>query len=73
LFFVRSLIDYIARKTKNKRSDVANQLGKDRIHKIYQLADVYYSDNIDRVSNDFIKEAKYSIPTHWDMGKYIKD
>lgn len=58
LFFTCSLIDYIARKTKNHRVDVVNTLGKDRIEKIYDLADVYHSDNIDRVSEDFI-EDKY--------------
>ena len=30
----------------------------ERIEKIYDLADVYHSDNIDRVSEDFI-EDKY--------------
>ena len=49
LFFTCSLIDYIARKTKNTRMDVVNTLGKKRIEKIYDLADVYHSDNIDRV------------------------
>lgn len=33
-------------------------LGKDLITKIYDLADVYHSDNIDRVSDDFILAAK---------------
>ncbi len=28
LFFTCSLIEYIARKTKNKRSAIVNQLGK---------------------------------------------
>ena len=58
LFYTCSLIDYIARKTKNKRVDVVNQLGKERIQKIYDLADVYRCDNISRVADDFIKEAK---------------
>ena len=40
LFFTCSLIDYIARKTKNTRMDVVNTLGKKRIEKIYDLADV---------------------------------
>lgn len=31
LFFTCSLIDYIARKTKNTRMDVVNTLGKKRI------------------------------------------
>ncbi len=39
LFFVCGLIDYIARKTKNKRTDIVNWLGKDRLRKsmIWQM------------------------------------
>ena len=85
LFYTCSLIDYIARKTKNTRADVVNKLGKQRVDKIYDLADIYHCDNIDRVSEDFIEEAgiqegnfnnvgdcKYSIPSHWDIGKVYK-
>lgn len=85
LFFTCSLIDYIARKTKNTRTDVVNALGKKRLEKIYELADVYHSDNIDRVSDDFIQEAsikngefdnvkecRYAIPSFWDIGKVYK-
>ncbi|MCI5935811.1 MAG: hypothetical protein MRZ65_09905, partial [Lachnospiraceae bacterium] len=56
LFYTCGLIEYIARKTKNTRSDVVNKLGKERLEKIYDLADVYHCDNLDRVSEDFIKE-----------------
>ncbi len=85
LFFTCSLIEYIGRKTKNYRSDVVDALGFSRLKKIYELADVYHSDNIDRVSDDFIAEAgiregnfdnvaagEYSIPSHWDIGKVYK-
>lgn len=85
LFFTCSLIEYIARKTKNKRSVVVDSLGKASIKKIYDLADIYHSDNIETVSDDFIKEAhiatgtfdnvsaaKYAVPSHWDMGKVYK-
>lgn len=85
LFFTCSLIEYIGRKTKNYRSDVVDALGFSRLEKIYELADVYHSDNIDRVSDDFIAEAgiregnfdnvaagEYSIPSHWDIGKVYK-
>lgn len=85
LFFTCSLIDYIARKTKNTRTDVVNALGKSNLEKIYDLADVYHSDNIDRVSDDFIEaahiqtgtfdnvaSAKYAVPSHWDIGKVYK-
>ena len=57
LFFVCGLIDYIARKTKNKRADIVNWLGRERLQKICDLADVYHCDNIDRVCEDFIEEA----------------
>lgn len=85
LFYTCSLIDYIARKTKNKRADIVNALGKESVKKIYELADVYHSDNIDRVSDDFIRyagimqgsfdniaAAKYAVPSHWDIGKVYK-
>ena len=64
LFFTCSLIDYIARKTKNIRADIVNQLGKERLEKIYDLADVYHCDNIERVSDDFIEEAQIGIQFH---------
>ena len=85
LFFTCSLIEYIARKTKNKRSDVVNSLGRTNLEKIYDLADVYHSDNIDDVSDSFIERAdikestfdnvaaaQYAIPSHWDIGKVYK-
>ncbi len=85
LFYTCSLIEYIARKTKNTRADIVNTLGKASISKIYDLADVYHSDNIDRVSDDFILSAhistgrfdnvaaaKYALPSHWDIGKVYK-
>ena len=85
LFFVCGLIDYIARKTKNKRADIVNWLGRERLQKICDLADVYHCDNIDRVCEDFIEEAnipdgtfdnvadcRYVIPSHWDIAKVYK-
>ena len=85
LFFTCSLIDYIARKTKNKRADIVTMLGKDAVARIYDLADVYHSDNIDRVSDDFIASCgstqgnfdsdantRYAVPSHWDIGKVFK-
>ena len=85
LFYTCSLIDYISRKTKNVQSYVVNKLGKERLEKIYDLADVYHCDNIERVCDDFVDEANieqgnfdnvadcgYSIPTYWDIGKVYK-
>ncbi|MEE3404096.1 MAG: hypothetical protein VZR73_08435, partial [Acutalibacteraceae bacterium] len=59
--------------------------GNEQIAKIYDLADIYHSDNIDRVSDDFITECgitegsfdnisscEYAVPSHWDIGKVYK-
>ena len=85
LFFTCSLIDYMARKTKNTRTEVVNALGEKNLAKIYDLADIYHSDNIERVSDDIIRKAeikmgnfdnvsacKYAIPSYWDIGKVYK-
>lgn len=85
LFYTCSLIAYIARKTKNKPCEIVNLLGVNTLDKIYDLADIYHSDNIDRVSEDFIEEkgitvgsfdniaeCMYSVPTNWDIGKVYK-
>ena len=85
LFYTCGLIEYIARKTKNIRSEVVKKLGKDRISKIYEFADVYHCENIDAVSDDFIEDASivpgtfdnvadcgYAVPSHWNIGKVYK-
>ena len=82
LFFVCSLIEYIGRRTHNLRSTVVNALGRDELRHIYEYADVYHCENIDKVADelqekhhlengdfDNIAEARYSVPTHWDIGK----
>ena len=85
LFFVCSLIEYIGRKTKNHRDVVVNAIEAEKLTHLYDLADVYHCENINKVSDELIKqyhiktgefdnvaEAKYSIPTHWDIGKVYK-
>ena len=85
LFFTCALIDYIARKTKNTRTDVVNRLGKEQISKIFELAGIYHCDNPERVCDDFIESAHietgtfdniadcgYAVPSYWDIGKVYK-
>ena len=85
LFFVCSLIEYIARKTKNTKKYIVEKLGKERIEHIYNLAEVYHSENIEKVSDELIEKAnitignydiisrsEYNVPTHWDIGKVYK-
>ncbi|MCI8405217.1 MAG: hypothetical protein HFE49_09995 [Clostridia bacterium] len=85
LFFVCSLIELIARKTKNYRCDIVNTLGEECLRKIYNLADVYHCEDINNVADelickagikngnfDNISNARFNIPTHWDIGKVYK-
>jgi hypothetical protein len=85
MFFLCSLIEYVGRKTKNHRNVIVNAVGKKNLQHIFDLADVYHSENIDKLTFELIEKhnietgffdniatAKYSIPTHWDIGKVYK-
>ena len=85
LFFLCSLIEYIGRKTKNHRNVVVNAIGKSGLQHIFDLADVYHCENMDKLlfeltgkykiesrRFDNVANAKYAIPTHWDIGKVYK-
>lgn len=86
LFFTCSLIEYIARITKNTKKYIVNKLGMEKINKIYNLAEIYHSENIDKIADELIKEhtiinGNYDIlsnikntnpPTYWDIGKVYK-
>jgi hypothetical protein len=85
LFFLCSLIEYIGRKTNNHRNVIVNAIGKPYLLHILEMADVYHSENMDKITFDIVHQfniengvfdnisiAKYSIPTHWDIGKVFK-
>lgn len=80
LFFLCSFIEYISRITNNKKSYVVNKIGKEKLQKIYDLADVYHSENIEKVAHEIIDECKiengnYTLkivnnkPTFWEIGR----
>lgn len=85
IFFVCSLIEHIARRTKNHSSVVVNALGRAKLQHIFNLADIYHSENMDKVSDELINvchietgffdnvmATSYSTPTIWDIGKVYK-
>ena len=82
LFFVCSLIEHIARKTMNTKKYVVEKLGKENIKKMYDLAEVYHSENIEKVSDEFIQKSRietgdydiiskceYRVPSIWELGR----
>ncbi len=82
LFYVCSLIEYIARQTKNKRGIIAKTLGKKGIEKQLYDAEVNHCLPFEQVSDELIKQydipegsfdtiiaCSYTIPSFLDIGK----
>ena len=80
LFFVCSFIEYIARTTHNTKEYIVKKIGKEKINKIYHLAEVYHCENIDKITDEIIAESNiqngnYYLkihndkPTFWEIGK----
>ena len=81
-FYVCSLIEYIARRTKNKRGVITDVLGKKGIEKQLYDAEVNHCLSFEQVSDevieqykiqqgnfDTITECKYTVPDFMDIGK----
>lgn len=82
LFYVCSLIEYIARKTLNKRGRIVDALGISGIQKQLQDTEVNHCLSFEQVSDevietyriengefDTITNCEYSIPGYTDIGK----
>jgi hypothetical protein len=82
LFYTCSLIEFIGRRQKLKRSEVVSYLGKDIISRIYSYADVFHCEPIEKTANDFIENCdiptgnfdnvaacRYTVPDYWTMGE----
>ena len=81
LFYVCSLIEYIGRERKLRRTDVVAGLGEKTIRRIYRYADTFHCEQIAKVANDFIELCslpmgdfdnvsicRYAVPSYWDIG-----
>lgn len=84
LFYTCSLIEYIARKTYNRRSDIVDYLKPD-LNSIYSYADVFHCEPIEKVADDFItrnrigqgnydnlSDCEYTVPDYWDIGEVFE-
>lgn len=82
LFYVCSLIEFIGRKTKNKRKEVVNALGEQGIQKQLYDAQVNHCLSFEQVSEelieqyhipngnfDTISDCKYKVPSFTAIGK----
>ena len=82
LMFTCSLIEYVGRERKLRRSDVVRALGAETIERIYRHADVLHSELIEHVSSEFIEmvhvpmgdfdnvgSCMYNVPDYWTIGE----
>lgn len=82
LFYTCSLIEYIGRITKQRRSVIVKYLGSDNVKRIYKYADVFHCDPIEKVADEFInianipedsfdnvEKCRYEVPDYWTIGE----
>ena len=82
LFYTCSLIEFIGRKQKLKRSEVVGALGEDVVRRIYTHAGVLHCELIESTADEFItmcnvpegsfdnvSECGYDVPDYWTIGE----
>lgn len=82
LFYTCSLIEYIGRVIKRNRREVTEFLGMETIERIYEYADVFHCEPIEKVAAEFIEEfqikkgnydneadCRYLVPDYWTVGE----
>lgn len=82
LFYLCSLVEYIGRVRKLTRRETADALGMETLQRIYDYADVFHCEPIEKVAAEFIEECqvpmgtfdneadcRYRVPDYWTMGE----
>ena len=82
LFYTCSLIEFIGRKQKLKRSQLVELMGRKTIERIYRYADVLHCEPIEKTADDFITNlniqagtfdnvaaCRYTVPDYWTIGE----
>ena len=82
LFYSCSLIEFIGRQQKLKRSELVQLQGRKVITRIYNYADVFHCEPIEKTADDFITNlslpksdfdnvasCRYTLPDYWTIGE----
>ena len=82
LFYTCSLIEFIGRRQKLKRSEIVQFLGSKVVKRIYRYADVFHCEPIEKTADDFITNlnipagsfdnvasCRYTVPDYWTIGE----
>lgn len=86
IFYVCSLLEYTARKTKNRRADLIAYFSKADIERMIRLAEVNHCLSFEQVSDELIEEygieqgeydtvdeCKYTVPSSQAIGRVYQD
>lgn len=69
VFFVCSIIEYLGRKTKNRRAVIVKSLGKMEIERQLELAEVNHCLSMEQVADELIEEFQMSEGSDDSVGK----
>lgn len=82
LFYTCSLIEFIGREQKLKRSELVTLLGEKTLSRIYRYADIFHCEPIAKTAADFIENCnipkgsydnvaacRYTVPDYWTIGE----
>ena len=82
LYYTCSLIEFIGRQQKQRRSELIQLMGKETIDRIYRYADVFHCEPIEKTADDFIvnlsipkghfdnvADCRYTVPDYWTIGE----
>ena len=82
LFYTCSLIEFIGRQQKQKRSELVQMMGKKRVERIYRSGDAFQCESIEQTAHDFIEnlniaqadfdnvaKCRYTVPDYWTIGE----
>lgn len=86
IYYTASLIEFLGRKTRNRRKEIVECLGISGIEYLLETACVNHCLSMEQVSNelieeygiqegvfDFVRECKYSVPSATESGKSMPD
>lgn len=86
IYYVCSLIEFIARKTKNHRQDVIRHFSKADVERQLRLAEVNHCLSFEQVADeliedygisdgdfDTVKECRYDVPSFFSIGMLYQE
>lgn len=72
LYYLCSIVEYLGRKTNNKRDYIVSKLGRNTMEYIYTKADILHCDSIHSVCEEIIEDCNIE-QGNYDINEYCYD